>query len=326
MDILGTIQCTKGGLCDGYPKCYNHHSNEALNRPKENAESLKKKAVEDKVVRSYPQSDFESIRIPGDGYCMVQSVLTALKKVDRNSKLTKEALLNSIQETLKRKIDYYQNYIVGTTVDPIAELEAYQKSGKYKSTIADLILHLTSETVGIEIIILYRNNQKQTYDLRLDENVFTPTTDIKPFTVYIEKVGEHYDALIPVIKPKSPNVGRVNGKSTRRGKLTEKARDLVDVQRPTSHDKTEKRLSSAKDSGIEPPERFCLCNKTYEEDDSYMIDCFKCKKWFHTNCIFYQCCECKSQLINEKEGDTISTCRKELEVAKEKVENLRVEL
>ena len=56
-----------------------------VEQTKTNTESLKKKAAEDKVVKSYPESDFDSVRIPGNGYCMVQSVLTALKKVDRKS-------------------------------------------------------------------------------------------------------------------------------------------------------------------------------------------------------------------------------------------------
>ena len=55
----------------------------------------------------------------------------------------------------------------------------------------------------------------------------------------------------------------------------------------------------------EESKRWCVCQRTYKEDDSTMIDCIDCPNWFHTKCVVYKCDKCfeKGQIQMQEEGE-----------------------
>ena len=113
----------------------------------------------------------------------MQSVLTALKGSKQS--ITKEEVMEQMNDRLQKEIEYYKNYINNVDIDPIYEMREYIKHGKYNVAIADLILPIISETLKIRIIILHANIKEQTYKLLNKNHIITPQKFDQ--TIYIEK-------------------------------------------------------------------------------------------------------------------------------------------
>ena len=135
-------------MCIGYPKCWLHHSDPKKNKPVREVQA-------NKIVKRYRWDAFSRIIVKGDGHCMVQSVLTALKNTYKEVKLTKAGILKSLMDKLLADIG--EGYITNEKVDPVAEMQDYIDRGKYNSKIADLILPMMSRIFSVRIIILHNS-------------------------------------------------------------------------------------------------------------------------------------------------------------------------
>ena len=101
-------------------------------------------------------------------------------------------------------------------------------------------------------------------------------------------------------------------KSSRQKKLPEKLKknDITVTNNKSKREKeASKVLDTEKINEIDTKNdvnrRWCVCQKTYKEDDSTMIDCSDCPNWFHIKCVAYKCTEChdKGQIEMKEEGE-----------------------
>ena len=99
--------------------------------------------IEELQIR-FPIEQFQKIKIPGDGFCMVQSVLETLK-----TNKTKRETLDNMKTELYSNIDEYRQFINTVDTDPIAEMERYIRSGKYTSNLADLVIPMLSNVLNV---------------------------------------------------------------------------------------------------------------------------------------------------------------------------------
>ena len=75
-------------------------------------------------------------------------------------------------------------------------------------------------------------------------------------------------------------------------------------------------VEEEKDTAI--PETYCICKKQYKKGD-LMMECNKCKGWFHPKCIQFKCGEC----LSTKEGKTNATIVKLKEEEKERLSTMK---
>ena len=75
--------------------------------------------------------------------------------------------------------------------------------------------------------------------------------------------------------------------------ISSNSKEQQQSQKNESVDK--KNIPGTNKENINEGEKLCICQKTYEEDSSDMLDCQVCEKWFHSNCIPYTCGECEQK-------------------------------
>lgn len=74
------------------------------------------------VRMQYKKDEFERIVINGDGHCMLNSIIVALKA---EKILTKEEVLKKLEKLFLNNYNKYSQYINTEEVDPIKELTEY---------------------------------------------------------------------------------------------------------------------------------------------------------------------------------------------------------
>ena len=71
------------------------------------------------------------------------------------------------------------------------------------------------------------------------------------------------------------------------------------LKEPTRQDLKSKRKDSEASESIIDEERFCLCNKP--DDHRKYMRCEQCSKWYHPDCIQFQCKECNNAKVKDME-------------------------
>ena len=158
--------------------------------------SLQAENDTERTGKSFDETEFNQIMIRGDGYCMVNSVLTALRQQCPKCP-TKEMVLEKIKPTFQMDIDKYWTSILSDT-DPLREIDEYVATGKYLTDIADFILAIIAEILNITINVLFHNKKNKTYELLNDKYIYKPSNENgEPKIVYVVNTRkDHYNALI----------------------------------------------------------------------------------------------------------------------------------
>ena len=301
--------CQKVGLCDRTQCLYQHADDppaqDLLQKLVAQSSGKSKRERAEELEGEIIKEDlFDRILIAGDGYCIVNSIRKSLLETHQIS-IEKEEILKKLQTTFHNNINHYANSI-HDSMAPSEELDAYIKRGKYNSNMGDLILAIVQQIVETDVVVLIYNRTKRGYILN-DNYIYKGTGDPSHELgscrrrVYVEKRGNHYNSLIPKKNEMAFSSQDVMDddqdesqlrKSQRKSTKTEKAKAMEQQKQQRTSTVNIKDSSKSEDTKV-----FCICRKTYAEDDSFMIDCFKCKKWFHTKCILYQCYECRNQII-----------------------------
>ena len=132
-----------------------------------NNNNLVKNTAAAKPIASYPEEQYNLVKVRGDGYCMINSVLVGLNQILPNS-VSKPEVLKKIKPTFLADIENYISKIESCTTDPIKELDEYVAFGKYTSPVTDIIFPIISNALHIEIQVLTHNEDSQCFELRSD--------------------------------------------------------------------------------------------------------------------------------------------------------------
>ena len=150
------------------------------------------------LTNTFRVVDFVKKVVPGDGHCIIHSVLTALKH-RHNSAPTLPEVLGKLKPTLQSDMDLIAPFINSNKTDPLAEIDAYVELANYNSSIVDLIIPLISKILNIGICVMQLDVAGLEY-VTNDLLTFPASSTDDP--LYVLKTGSHYDALLP--KSESP--------------------------------------------------------------------------------------------------------------------------
>lgn len=170
--ILGDI-CYNGARkdCPNKSTCFYRHTNEivgkdveyytsSLNRAAKamkNSSQMSIESTNTSSIASLPNSfrvaEFVKTTVPGDGHCIIHSVLAALKQRHTLVPTTSE-VLDKLKSTLQGDLDLLAPFINSNKTDPLAEIDAYIQLAKFNSNIVDLIIPLISKILDVGICVL----------------------------------------------------------------------------------------------------------------------------------------------------------------------------
>ena len=130
--------------------------------------------------------------MPGDGHCIIHSVLAALKQ-RRTSVPTTSEVLNKLKSTLQGDLDLLAPFINSNKTDPLEEIDAYIQLANFNSNIVDLIIPLISKILDVGICVLQLDTAGVLY---VTNDLLTFPSSSVDDPLYVLKSGSHYDALL----------------------------------------------------------------------------------------------------------------------------------
>ena len=259
---------------------------------------------------SIPCEYFHQIRIRGDGHCMVHSVMETLQIEDVGR--AKIEVMKRMERMLYHDVDDIKTFTNHVDTDPRREMADYIRKGRYNAAIADLIIPLLSRALNVRIIILHKDHEERTYNLiHSSHHVFAPVGYEK--TVYVQKQGMHYNSLLPkdVAEPQtkkqdynnkewrkswtpskicSPTYSRkTEQKECRRTKRVIQPSEKMELLQKENKEKSVKNNKKVMNDTTENGEKkkqaavYCVCRKP--DDGTKMVQCGKCKEWYHMACL-----------------------------------------
>ena len=143
-------------------------------------------------LKSFRVADFEKKVVPGDGHCIIHSVLAALEQRGTSVPTTIE-LLEKLKPTLQSDLDLLAPFINTTKTDPLAEIQAYVELANYNNSIVDFVIPLISKILDKGICVLQLDTAGNVYET--NDLLTYPSSSVDP--LYVLKSGSHYDALLP---------------------------------------------------------------------------------------------------------------------------------
>ena len=256
------------------------------------------------VKTEYEKEEFELVKVPGNGYCMVNSVIAALEAGD---KINKNDVIRKVEKKLLENIDHYSNFINTSEIDFINELKMYARHGNYNATIADLLMKIMSDVLEVTIVLLRKENNKYV--------MHNPSFDMFKYgsgglvpVVYVLKAPEHYDALILKKGKDNPDehemmfnesfVENEKKKIVDQRKSTRNCRKKGANQEELVQKEKQKKPNDAKKKNS---------GKNVQNDKEGWIKCDTCDKWHKILEIDYVCERCVEK---EKENDSITDSTK----------------
>ena len=111
---------------------------------------------------SFPVANFVKESARGDGHCIIHSISSLLEKKGIVPP-KKSELLAKVKDVFQRDLDLYAPFIDGWETDPISELDAYINDASYDSNIADLIIPLLANMLGIGIVVMKLDHSNNMY-------------------------------------------------------------------------------------------------------------------------------------------------------------------
>ena len=144
---------------------------------------------ERKLIDAYVKNrNKQRKRVPADGHCILHAVSLALTEVEDGSDHSVQSLLCKIKEELLGNMDLYSPFV--GDIDVVSELDSYIYLKHYNSAVVDLILTVLANVTQASIVVLL---------VQQDEvcEISIPTTKgTSRRTMYVSKIGQHYDAIL----------------------------------------------------------------------------------------------------------------------------------
>ena len=160
---------------------------------------------------AYDENIFTLVKIPEDGYCIVNSVITAMSLTHGITHHTKEQVLGELIPTFKTHIDGFVGF-VDDSMCILGDLEDYVRCGAYNTNTGDLILKILHNMVNVEIEILNYDSTNNKYTSNENNVIHEESEKGERNRIYIRKTAAHYDSLIPkALQPleKSSKLSRI---------------------------------------------------------------------------------------------------------------------
>lgn len=102
------------------------------------------------VLAKVHKNFVKELVIPGDGYCLVNSVIVAMEQLKLPGIPPRDILLQMAKYDILSNMDVYNSFIV-TDDDFKSKLEKYISHGSYNSDIVDLIMYSLSNSLKLTI-------------------------------------------------------------------------------------------------------------------------------------------------------------------------------
>lgn len=135
--------------------------------------------------------------VPADGYCIIHSWLKALANNSGNNSMPQgyKHLLRMACSDIKDNLEFYSPFINSQNVDPIKELERYEKDSDNSGDIVDLIVYALANVTSTTAHVLATDDGKSftTYTV-------TPTSSgiVSKWTIHLCKIKSHYEAALNI--------------------------------------------------------------------------------------------------------------------------------
>ena len=148
------------------------------------------------VQRVYSHSTLTVIKSPGDGHCLIHSVLCCMQASGVKAAPSKIELLSILKFEVLNNIEYYGAFLHFAEADFIDELDAYVNTNRYSSGTTDIVLSALANALRCRILLLKKNGSD--YHIECDHHIITPQRELitPKFTIKLLWDGEHYDALV----------------------------------------------------------------------------------------------------------------------------------
>ncbi len=101
------------------------------------------------TVESYlEECGMEKLKIPGDGLCMVNSIVAGLNN-DYGTMDTTYSVMQAIFEEIQWKSSLYASFHTGDPDQVVADTKAYFEDRKYTSSVVDVCLPAAAEALKV---------------------------------------------------------------------------------------------------------------------------------------------------------------------------------
>ena len=139
------------------------------------------------LLRGIFWNEYEIHKSPGDGHCLLHSVISSLH-FQSSVNLTISELIQGIIDETSTKSDFYKDFMKGSLYDLYRGLNAYVNYKVYDTSFGDLVPHIISNAIHVNITIV-SGTQNQGYATHLVPCTASETQH----DIVIWKAGKHYD-------------------------------------------------------------------------------------------------------------------------------------
>ena len=141
---------------------------------------------------------------PGDGHCLLHSVVNSHNSQHPAApKLTKEASITSLQGEVSSNVIKYVGFrIDNSSLNLFSEMKSYVKRKVYDTLFGDAVPLILANVLQMNIIIIKAENTKfECHIVEYESNIAAHIEN----SIFVYKVGEHYNAIVPLAPRVSAN-------------------------------------------------------------------------------------------------------------------------
>lgn len=134
------------------------------------------------------------ISVPGDGHCILHAFSQGVMEIEgHQNEYSVTSLLPKIKEEVLGDLEHYSPFIGDTDdIDLVSELESYIIDRKYDSCVVDVMPHVLANVTHTSVSVLYVDE----VDGRVRTHTIPPTKGTSKRTIFVCKIGMHYDATL----------------------------------------------------------------------------------------------------------------------------------
>ena len=151
----------------------------------------------DHVLANVHKDFVEELVIPGDGYCLVNSVIVAMERLKLPGVPTRDILLQMAKYDILSNMDIYNSFIDNED-DFKSKLEKYISHGSYNSDIVDLVMYSLSNSLKLTINTYVLEGQFYVLE---DLRRITPHSGISNRRLNIVRHRDHFHVILINGKP-----------------------------------------------------------------------------------------------------------------------------
>ena len=142
--------------------------------------------------------NYNIVKSPGDGHCLIHSVLTSLNfglSAESNSNVNASGLFSKLTDETVKHVNRYVDFIDGNGSESLlCGLDEYIHDRKYDTSFGDLVPIILSNALSVNLLIVTKNGSR--FEINLIECQFDAIEN--PHMLIVFKTGFHYDAIVPI--------------------------------------------------------------------------------------------------------------------------------